>query len=106
MRVNPIIDWQYEDVWRFLLATRTPYCSLYDDGYTSLGNRKNTLRNAELIIRDANGAERYKPAYELLDGTLERRGRTSSYAAPPPPSTPNDTHQQQHEQHDTRDACR
>lgn len=103
MRVNPIIDWQYEDVWRFLLATSTPYCSLYDNGYTSLGNRKNTLRNAELIVRDDNGNETYKPAYELLDGALERRGRTSSYSSAPPPPLPPPEANASHTKHD---ACR
>jgi len=80
MRVNPIIDWEYADVWRFLLSTGTSYCSLYDQGYTSLGNKLNTVKNEQLrVAADRDDDERYLPAYELKDGTQERCGRVSSY---------------------------
>ena len=71
MRVNPILDWNYEDVWAFLLHFKTPYCALYDAGYTSVGHRDNTLPNSAL--RKEDGC--YSPAYMLKDGTLERHGR-------------------------------
>ncbi|PNW74277.1 hypothetical protein CHLRE_13g592500v5 [Chlamydomonas reinhardtii] len=76
MRVNPILDWTYHDVWVFLRATRVAYCSLYDHGYTSLGGVGNTLPNNTLRRPDGS----YEPAYHLADGRLERVGRV--HAAP------------------------
>lgn len=35
--INPIIDWEEEDVWDFLNSNGIPHCSLYDEGYTRLG---------------------------------------------------------------------
>ena len=32
MRVHPIVDWSYKNIWDFLIRLRIPYCSLYDDG--------------------------------------------------------------------------
>lgn len=35
--VNPIIDWEDEDVWEFIHKYNVPYCELYDQGYKRLG---------------------------------------------------------------------
>ena len=71
MRVNPILSWSYADVWAFLRVYTLPYCSLYDDGYTSLGKMRDTQRNPAL--RAADGT--YACAWQLADGSLERAGR-------------------------------
>ena len=39
MRVNPIFGWGYGHVWRFVRGLSLEYPSLYDQGYTSLGNK-------------------------------------------------------------------
>jgi 3'-phosphoadenosine 5'-phosphosulfate sulfotransferase (PAPS reductase)/FAD synthetase len=31
-RLNPIIKWNYEQVWTFIKDFQVPYCSLYDEG--------------------------------------------------------------------------
>lgn len=75
MRVNPMLDWSYQDVWTFIKQLSVPYCTLYDLGYTSIGNRNNTGPNPNLRYIDNNGVTRYKPAYCLLDDKGEREGR-------------------------------
>lgn len=71
MRVNPILNWSYRDVWSFLLTCKVKYCSLYDQGYTSIGSIHDTVPNA--LLSDGSGS--FKPAYMLSDGTFERAGR-------------------------------
>ncbi|KAL1918871.1 uncharacterized protein VTP21DRAFT_2893 [Calcarisporiella thermophila] len=73
MRVHPIVDWQYQQIWEFLLTLRVPYCKLYDLGYTSLGGTDNTEPNPDL--RNPGMACGYSPAYCLVDECKERDGR-------------------------------
>lgn len=35
--LNPIIDWDDEDVWEFIHRYNIPYCELYDKGFKRLG---------------------------------------------------------------------
>lgn len=82
MRVNPILDWSYRDVWAFLLTCKVQYCSLYDQGYTSIGSIHDTVPNALLSVSDSAGIkENFKPAYLLSDGRLERAGRVKKGSA-------------------------
>lgn len=74
MRVNPLLDWGYHDVWAFLRALRAPYCGLYDQGYSSLGCVASTQRNAALRRPDGS----YAPAHQLGNPLLERQGRSRS----------------------------
>lgn len=76
MRVNPIINWNYGTVWKLLRSFDLPYCSLYDDGYTSLGKLGNTVKT-EALRKD--GGDEYWPAYCLReeDYGKERDGRVA-----------------------------
>jgi len=51
MRINPILYWSYNDIWHFLGRYNLPYCCLYDQGYTSLGDIKETIPNPLLYDR-------------------------------------------------------
>ncbi|RVW13008.1 FAD synthase [Vitis vinifera] len=83
MRVNPILDWSYRDVWAFLLACKIPYCSLYDQGYTSIGSIHDTVPNALLCVNNSSSSkEKFRPAYLLSDGRLERAGRAKKFSLP------------------------
>jgi len=75
MRVNPILQWTYDDIWSLIRRLHLPYCVLYDRGYTSLGSRNSTKPNPELKVVDANGKISYLPAYMLKKNSAERSGR-------------------------------
>ena len=61
MRINPVLNWTYGDVWQYLRDSRASYCSLYDRGYTSLGSVRDTKPNSALLRPDGT----YAPAHEL-----------------------------------------
>ncbi|CAL8102164.1 unnamed protein product [Calicophoron daubneyi] len=75
LRINPLLEWTYEDVWQFLRQLSLPYCSLYDVGYTSIGSMEDTHPNPELRYVTESGRTGYRPAYLLTDSSLERSGR-------------------------------
>mmetsp|Transcript_45664 Transcript_45664/g.73086 ORF Transcript_45664/g.73086 Transcript_45664/m.73086 type:complete len:374 (+) Transcript_45664:394-1515(+) len=73
MRINPILHWTYNDVWRFLLKYNLAYCCLYDHGYTSLGGIHETIPNPLLYDRHL---VKFKPAHQLNHyQNAERFGR-------------------------------
>lgn len=80
MRVNPVLDWTYGHVWHFLRLFKLKYCSLYDEGYTSLGTTKDTSPCPALAVagsdKRGSGVPKYWPAYMLRDWDQERAGRT------------------------------
>jgi FAD synthetase len=76
VRLNPIIFWSYEQVWTFIKGFQIPYCSLYDEGtssinlgYTYLGNKGNTTKNSTLYDRNNN---KFKKAYEAESETEQQ----------------------------------
>lgn len=71
MRVHPLLEWTYRDVWDFFDTTNTPYCSLYTRGYTSIGNATNTKPNPNLLREDGS----YAHAKQLENEEDERMGR-------------------------------
>jgi len=70
MRVHPVIDWRYAEIWCFIRELGVEYCGLYDEGYTSLGGREDTHPNP--VLAEGGG---YRPAYELVEDGEERAGR-------------------------------
>ncbi|XP_014357231.2 FAD synthase [Papilio machaon] len=79
LRVSPLLNWTYHQIWSYILQRRVPYCSLYDKGYTSIGSTSNTWPNQALAYSE-NGVVSYRPAWQLRDATLERAGRGKHYA--------------------------
>ncbi|KAL3822868.1 hypothetical protein ACHAXA_006232 [Cyclostephanos tholiformis] len=106
LRCNPIIDWDYGNVWEFLrhetLRGDLPYCPLYDMGYTSLGTVKDTLPCPALLRENAEEEksegkkgtrESYWPAYMLKDWGLERAGRIDKKDLKPSTATTEGSHE-------------
>jgi FAD synthetase len=86
MRVHPVLEWGLREVWCFLrhpvmgdggagLAKGLDYCEMYDEGYTSLGGRGDTVRNPKLKVVDEEGRVRYRPAWMMVEDGEERAGR-------------------------------
>jgi len=77
MRVHPVIDWHYAEIWAFIRHFEIPYCPLYDQGYTSLGGTTDTHPNP--VLKAGDGEEKdtnkFRPAYELVEDKAERLGR-------------------------------
>ncbi|CAH2010898.1 unnamed protein product [Acanthoscelides obtectus] len=79
MRVSPLLDWHYSDIWDYLLFYKVPYCKLYDYGYTSLGDASSTNKNPALkCVNVKIGRCVYLPAYKLLNESKERIGRNKT----------------------------
>ncbi|KAL8408441.1 hypothetical protein RB594_007037 [Gaeumannomyces avenae] len=75
VRVHPVIDWHYAEIWAFIRHLGIPYCVLYDRGYTSLGGTTDTTPNPALKRAGAGASETFRPAYELMADNEERLGR-------------------------------
>lgn len=63
-RVHPILHFKERDIWNTIQQHNIPFCSLYYQGYRSLGARATTAKNSDI------------PAWEQdLENTPERAGR-------------------------------
>lgn len=78
MRINPILSWSYSQVWSFIKDLDIPYCDLYNQGYSSLGTKSNTVKNSSLLQLDKEGTPYYLPAWKLNKSHDERLSRSSS----------------------------
>lgn len=45
LRLLPILKWNFQTVWSFIRECNIEYCSLYDQGYTEVGDRVNSIVN-------------------------------------------------------------
>ncbi|KAL3454307.1 hypothetical protein BJX65DRAFT_158 [Aspergillus insuetus] len=76
MRIHSVVEWRYPEIWAFTKAINVEYCSLYDEGYTSLGGVKDTRPNPKLQVPGSDDS--YRPACELKADADERLGRKPS----------------------------
>ena len=72
--VNPIIDWEDEDVWEFIHKHNIPYCDLYDKGRDRLGCVGCPQGGNRQMTEDFERYPKYKNAYLLaFDKMLKAR---------------------------------
>lgn len=82
IRINPILEWSYKQVWDFIRELEIPYCDLYNQGYSSIGSRSDTRKNERLLRYDEDGKPYYLPAWSLVEHQDERLSRSSSKDLP------------------------
>ena len=77
MRIHPVLEWKYVEVWAFLRYLGLSWCPLYDEGFTSLGGMQDTHPNPKLRYIEDGGKEGFHPAWVLEEDDDERLGRNS-----------------------------
>ena len=68
--INPIINWEDEDVWEFIHRENIPYCKLYDEGEKRLGCIGCPLSGSRTMERDFAKYPKYKELYLKAFGTM------------------------------------
>lgn len=76
MRLYPIFDFDYTEIWGLILLMNYPYPEVYDQGYSSLGKKSKTVKN-ENLLNQATG--NYLSAYCLEAIDSERTFRKFSH---------------------------
>lgn len=72
--LNPIIDWQDDDVWEFIREYNVPYCGLYDEGWKRLGCIGCPMSGPKGMKRDFERWPVYKQNYLKTFDRLIKRG--------------------------------
>lgn len=57
LKINPLVDWTYEQVWEYIRDNDIPYNLLYDQGYKSLGD---VLTTSKVEEHESERAGRFK----------------------------------------------
>ena len=75
--VNPIVDWDDDDVWDYIRAEKIPYCGLYDCGFRRLGCIGCPMASRSDRLRQFAMWPKYKAAYlrafqKMIDARKER----------------------------------
>ena len=71
LRIHPLLNWSYADIWAYIDEFAVPYCDLYSRGFTSIGSVSKTEPNPKLLKADGS----FGHARELSDESFERDGR-------------------------------
>lgn len=67
--LNPIIDWEDDEVWEYIRQNNLKYCSLYDEGFKRLGCIMCPMGGTKNMEK---GAKRWPRFYRLYLKTFEK----------------------------------
>lgn len=71
--VNPIIDWEDDDVWEFIRENNLRYCSLYDEGFKRLGCIGCPLGGRNSQLKEFERWPKYKELYiNAMDSVIKK----------------------------------
>ena len=74
--LNPIIDWENEDVWEFIRKYNVRYCELYDDGFKRLGCIGCPMGDTKGMLRQFERWPKYREMYRrVFDKVVIERER-------------------------------
>lgn len=94
--LNPIIDWQDEDVWAFIHINNIPYCSLYDEGFERIGCIGCPMAKKQRI-KQFERYPKYKDAYLRAFGKIiterEAAGMSPMFPDLGRPASPEDIYE-------------
>lgn len=86
MIVNPIVDWEDDDVWEFLNGNEIEHCCLYDEGFKRLGCIGCPMGGANGIQKEFAMWPKYKQmylnAFEKMISERKRKGLTVAWQTP------------------------
>ncbi len=57
-QINPIAHWTEMDIWSYIILQGLPYCSLYNEGYRSLGCMPCTVKGTHMDERSGRHREK------------------------------------------------
>lgn len=75
--VNPIVDWEEDDVWEFLNGNEIEHCCLYDQGYKRLGCigcPLSSVSQAKELEKYPVYKRNYTKAFERMIANREKAG--------------------------------
>lgn len=84
--VNPIVDWEDEDVWEYIKSRNIEYCKLYDEGFKRLGCIGCPMAGKDGMLHQFERWPKFKQAYmrafqRMLD-TRKTKGLKNNWETP------------------------
>ncbi|NIV93763.1 phosphoadenosine phosphosulfate reductase family protein [candidate division KSB1 bacterium] len=81
--INPIYNWDSEEIWDFIKNEKVPYCSLYDENFGRLGcigcPMARTIGRKKAFERWPQYEKKWRKAFQKIwekrSGKLDRNGR-------------------------------